>query len=1191
MVVSNSHGTTTLRGHNKGLSDEHKNSEQHAPSTLPGQSALGPGQAGELDAEGDGAPGAGQKALQAERPDLLDLLRTHLLPVLVACLEPLTVQELAWATGCEADIGKTNLVHAPALRIQLDSQRCDQFLTPRVVAALQARTCKLALTLEQQRAQSSRQYIRLLTEVLKKLASCAAVETCKLGTSKAPSSGPLKRLGCTPDLAQHFMDSFPGLTSLSLHNCAISCSGLAALLSHPQLSLQLQQLDLSSTTITQAEQLEPGAATLDNLFHASRLKQLSLSTNMAEGEKNPLLPNLQPLSEHLTQLCIKQRVGVLYHLTGLDEFTAALQPLAQLRVLTILCLNCLEGLPRLLQALPQLHTLQLPDAIVRSQEQLDALQLHDAIVSGEEQLDALLAATQLTSIKLSSLEGLMSSCADEPCSWQRLELTGCMDCATAAYLPLHSLTQPLVLGALHMRNVNDLDLMAAAVHNLTQACKVPVRMKVLRLDMLALPAQQHDQVQQLVAELEALKHCSWDLVLVEDMNVEVANVATLAPLCLGCNHLKFLFGSVAPSLEYWRQLVQLMPTVTDVVFEYVEGSTSSAMCQQTVPAMSQRDSNNHVAVDGSASRADGYSPTGEAPPPASRLLDLPPALLDDIACRVMQLGARSLLPLTCHAFSQAHLLHVPALRIQLCRPRCDQLLTPRIIAALRARRSKLALTFEPQTQTQIEALVYVLAHLGSCVAVDAIKLYCRTSLFSPWPLDCTPELAQRLVDSFPSLTALSLHGHSVTSSGLASILSYPPLALQLQQLDLTRTAIQQPQQPGPGLVTLDDIFLGARLNQLTLYSFNVDDYGGEEEVLFPSLQPLAQHLTYLSLFDATFSSHTLCFQPVSSQRLLHLRELCVYSSGVLEGLPELLQALPQLHTLQLPGATVQDQHLDTLLAATQITSVQFGIVHGLDASRADAPCSWQQLQVVRSMDCISAACLPLHSLIQPMNVKRLCIGVDDISGTDIATAVHSLTQACQVPVTVGVLSVNVDVRSEGDREVGILLDDPVLVQQQRSHLWHWVAQLHALQHRGKDSLHPFTLYAPAAAAAGTQQHSHPRAAAAWAWGMVEVSYLFAASAADVTALAPLCQACTRLKFRSGSIQATLEFWQQLVQLMPAVQQVTFWSVAGAATEAMCESLRLMAGQPWARWLDIKVSGAGRPLPACCLDMNKVFSNP
>ncbi|KAL6756674.1 hypothetical protein V8C86DRAFT_3136436 [Haematococcus lacustris] len=47
-----------------------------------------------------------QKALEAERPDLLELLHTRLLPVLVACLEPLTVQELAWATGCEADTSK-----------------------------------------------------------------------------------------------------------------------------------------------------------------------------------------------------------------------------------------------------------------------------------------------------------------------------------------------------------------------------------------------------------------------------------------------------------------------------------------------------------------------------------------------------------------------------------------------------------------------------------------------------------------------------------------------------------------------------------------------------------------------------------------------------------------------------------------------------------------------------------------------------------------------------------------------------------------------------------------------------------------------------------------------------------------------------------------------------------------------------
>ncbi|GFH20289.1 hypothetical protein HaLaN_17384, partial [Haematococcus lacustris] len=121
--------------------------------------------------------------------------------------------------------------------------------------------------------------------------------------------------------------------------------------------------------------------------------------------------------------------------------------------------------------------------------------------------------------------------------------------------------------------------------------------------------------------------------------------------------------------------------------------------QRTVPAMSQRDMHHKAAMDGCASAADGYSPAGQAPPRATRLLDLPPALLDDIACRVMQDRARSQLPLTCRAFSQAHLLHVPALRIQLGRQCCDQLLTPQVVAALQARTSKLALTLEqPETE-------------------------------------------------------------------------------------------------------------------------------------------------------------------------------------------------------------------------------------------------------------------------------------------------------------------------------------------------------------------------------------------------------------------------------------------------------------------------------------------------------------
>ena len=38
-------------------------------------------------------------ALREERPELLVLARERLLPVLVACREPLSVEELVWATG------------------------------------------------------------------------------------------------------------------------------------------------------------------------------------------------------------------------------------------------------------------------------------------------------------------------------------------------------------------------------------------------------------------------------------------------------------------------------------------------------------------------------------------------------------------------------------------------------------------------------------------------------------------------------------------------------------------------------------------------------------------------------------------------------------------------------------------------------------------------------------------------------------------------------------------------------------------------------------------------------------------------------------------------------------------------------------------------------------------------------------
>ncbi|KAJ9532832.1 hypothetical protein QJQ45_010953 [Haematococcus lacustris] len=524
------------------------------------------------DASVDGVP------VEVPLRSLGPLPGTSLLDLPAALMEDVARRAIQLGAGgalsltCRS-LSKTNLLHAPALHIQLESQRYDRLLTPRVVAVLKARTCNLALTLEQQHAQDSTQYIRLLTEVLKKLASCAAVEVCKLGTSKGPSlpHKRYKRLGCSPDLAQHLMDGFPSLTSLSLHNYSIPCSGLASLLSHPQLALQLQQLDLSSSTITQPKLPEPGAATLATLFHASRLKHLSLliSSKAGEGlnrENSPLLPNLQPLSQHLTQLCCLLQNGV-----ALGKFTAALQPLAQLQMLKISCIHHLEGLPGLLQALPRLHTLQLPDATVK----------------GQQQTDTLLAATQLTSIQLSSLKGLTSSCADVPCSWQRLELTGRVGWKALTYLPLHSLSQPLVLNDVFI-GVKDSSnpAVAAALHNMAYVCKLPVKIKSMCLAAGELrsgaisPAvvqQQRVDLAELVTLLQPLDCCG--KVEVRGLHgVTAADLLVLAPVCRECIHFQLSGGSMEPSLGFWYQLlVQLMPAVQKVEVIRVGGGVSAAM--------------------------------------------------------------------------------------------------------------------------------------------------------------------------------------------------------------------------------------------------------------------------------------------------------------------------------------------------------------------------------------------------------------------------------------------------------------------------------------------------------------------------------------------------------------------------------------------------------------------------------------
>ncbi|KAJ9521632.1 hypothetical protein QJQ45_008980 [Haematococcus lacustris] len=479
------------------------------------------------DGPGDSdAPGVHSAA--ATPPPVTSLLD---LPTLV--LEDIIRRALQHGAGealslsCRA-LSQTRLLHAPSFRIKLDNRQCDQLLTPRITAALRARKDKLTLILEEPAKSSGK---GLLCQVLARLGCCPAVESCMLGNNEVIWS--LRPLDCTPRLAQHLVDSFPSLTALSVHGYSVTCSGLASLLAHPQLCLQLQQLDLTRTTITQQPD-QPGAVTLDDLFRGARLKRLSLDYSLMS------MPSMKPLAQHLTQLRVGDISTSIYLLEPQDWLD--------------------DHLPQLLEPLTLLRTLQVPDAMVK----------------GHQELDALLAATQLTSVKLKSVQGLTHAYSEPPCSWQRLELTGAIDVATAAYLPLHTLTQPLVLGCLHIHHSDSSLLLAAAAHNLTQGGKLPPRVKVLNLKL----REQAMTLEQTAALLQPLHGCCWGKVIFDTLkDVSSEHVPAMAALCRGCTHLVFDEGSLAPSLGFWHQLVQLMPSVQHVACTSTEGPASAAMCE------------------------------------------------------------------------------------------------------------------------------------------------------------------------------------------------------------------------------------------------------------------------------------------------------------------------------------------------------------------------------------------------------------------------------------------------------------------------------------------------------------------------------------------------------------------------------------------------------------------------------------
>ncbi|KAJ9533232.1 hypothetical protein QJQ45_018336 [Haematococcus lacustris] len=259
-----------------------------------------------------------------------------------------------------------------------------------------------------------------------------AVPLCGAVDSLTINSPGISRLPWEPEFSAALAASFPSLTSLTFDGVVISIGHLVTAISHPLLLPRLLHLDLVRAGITPKG--DPGRSP----FIGSRLQELSMSGWVMIGGQDDgelkFLPGVEPLPLTLTQLAVAVRLPPVKR-RGLVKLSGAVGSLTQLQQLRLIHPEDRErayhvtitSLLPALAHLPSLHTLVL-----------------DVSNVGQEQLDALLALTQVTSLEVLGFSGLTSSRASAACSWRQLKVRF-MDWATAAYLPLHSLTHPLRL--------------------------------------------------------------------------------------------------------------------------------------------------------------------------------------------------------------------------------------------------------------------------------------------------------------------------------------------------------------------------------------------------------------------------------------------------------------------------------------------------------------------------------------------------------------------------------------------------------------------------------------------------------------------------------------------------------------------------------------------------------------------------
>ncbi|KAJ9532183.1 hypothetical protein QJQ45_003909 [Haematococcus lacustris] len=265
---------------------------------------------------------------------------------------------------------------------------------------------------------------------------------------------------------------------------------------------------------------------------------------------------------------------------------------------------------------------------------------------------------------------------------------------------------------------------------------------------------------------------------------------------------------------------------------------------------------------------------------------------------------------------------------------------------------------------------WMLEAVPLCGAVNSLTISCGRDFDLPWE----PAFSTALASSFPSLTSLAYREARMSIGHLATAINHPLLLPRLLHLDIEGASITHEGQPG------SSPFIGSRLQTLSLNG--VVEVDGEPELL-SGLLPFPLTLTQLEVKGDCLELWGWDSLAAAVSSLTNLQRLVLYGaelecdiamSGVVALLP-VLANLPSLHTLVLEDAVVGLEQLDALLALTQITHLYVVYFSGLTSSRASAACSWRKLEV-HSMDLVTAAYLPLHSLTHPLNVYYLCDKAD-----------------------------------------------------------------------------------------------------------------------------------------------------------------------------------------------------------------------